>query len=129
MKAVKLVIGILSIVLSLFVLFQSCAAGIGNAMAENGDTSGSSGLLLAICLLAGGIVGIVGRKSKGGTIATTIIYAIGGILGISNVGTFQDLLVWAVLSFIFAVVFLVSVFVGQTYPAKEEPMKQETKQG
>ncbi|MVB09572.1 hypothetical protein CAFE_02280 [Caprobacter fermentans] len=128
MKVAKLIIGIVSIVLSLFVLFQSCAAGVGNAIAANGESSGSSGLFLAICLLVAGIVGIVARSSKGGTIATTVIYAIGGIVGISNVGTYQDLMIWSVLSFIFAVVFLVSVFVGQTYPVKEKALKEETKQ-
>mgnify|MGYP000052189692 CR=1 FL=1 len=37
MKIWKLVSGILSIVLVLFVLFQSCAAGLGNALEANGE--------------------------------------------------------------------------------------------
>lgn len=37
MKVAKLVSGIISIVLCPLVLFQSCAAGVGNAMAENGQ--------------------------------------------------------------------------------------------
>ena len=48
MKIWKLVSGILSIVLVLFVLFQSCAAGLGNALEANGEVGGSAGVLLAI---------------------------------------------------------------------------------
>ena len=125
MKTAKLVIGIVSIVLSVFVLFQSCAAGVGNAIANNGETSGSSGLFVAICLLIAGIVGIAARTSKGGAIASGIIYALGGLMGASNVGTYKDLAVWSVLSFIFAVVFILSVFWGQEYPQKQNTTKQE----
>jgi hypothetical protein len=43
MKNWKLVSGILSIVLCVFVLFQSCAAGTYNALEANGEVSGSAG--------------------------------------------------------------------------------------
>ena len=66
MKTTKLVLGIISIVLCVFVLFQSCAAGIGNALSENGESSGSAGAILAICLLVAGIVGIATRNGKAG---------------------------------------------------------------
>ena len=71
MKTWKLVSGIISIVLFAFVMFQSCAAGISNSLAENGESGGSAGLIVAIILLAGGIVSIATRNgSKGGNIAT-----------------------------------------------------------
>ena len=41
MKTWKLVSGIISIVLFAFVMFQSCAAGISNSLAENGESGGS----------------------------------------------------------------------------------------
>ena len=51
-------------------MFQSCAAGISNSLAENGESGGSAGLIVAIILLAGGIVSIATRNgSKGGNIA------------------------------------------------------------
>lgn len=125
MKTAKLVIGIVSIVLSVFVLFQSCAAGIGNAIANNGETSGSSGLFVAICLLIAGIVGIAARTAKGGAIASGIVYALGGLIGASNIGTYKDLAIWSVLSFIFAIVFILSIFWGQEYPQKQNTTKQE----
>ena len=66
MKTWKLVSGILSIVLFFMVAFQSCAAGLGNALAENGEVSGSAGIIVAIMLLVGGIVSIVTRNGGKG---------------------------------------------------------------
>lgn len=70
MKVWKLVSGILSIILFVFVSFQSCAAGVSNALEANGEASGSAGIIVAILMLAGGIVSIATRKSlgKGGKI-------------------------------------------------------------
>ena len=48
MKTWKLVSGILSIVLSVFVLFQSALAGVANTMSANGEAGGSAGLFVAI---------------------------------------------------------------------------------
>ena len=47
MKTAKLVIGIVSIVLFVFIAFQSCAAGMSNALEANGEMSGTAGLLLS----------------------------------------------------------------------------------
>jgi Ca2+/Na+ antiporter len=77
-------------------------------MTDNGETSGSAGLLIAFCMLVAGIVAIVTRnKSKGGPITAGGIYALGGIIGIATNSTlYGDLKVWAVLSLIFAAVFI-----------------------
>ena len=70
MKTWKLVSGILSIVLFAMVSFQSCAAGVSNTLQDNGEVSGSAGLIVAIMLLVGGIVSIATKNgSKGGNIA------------------------------------------------------------
>ena len=70
MKTAKLVIGIVSIVLALVMLFQSCAANVGSVLATAGtDMSGAIGTFAAILLIVAGIIGIAARKSKGGTIA------------------------------------------------------------
>ena len=66
MKTWKLVSGILSIILFVFVSFQSCAAGLSNTLQENGEIGGSAGILVAIMLLAGGIVSIATRKGGKG---------------------------------------------------------------
>ena len=100
MKTAKLVIGIISMVLFVLVAFQSCAAGLGNALADNGEVSGTSGMLLAFCMLIAGIVGVATRKSKGGGIVAGVFYLLGGLLGIVNYG------IWSVLCFIFGAVFI-----------------------
>lgn len=83
MKTAKLVTGILSIVLCVFVTFQSCAAGLVNALEDNGEVSGSAGVMVAICLLTAGIVSIATRNKEknGGNIACIILYMIGALMG------------------------------------------------
>lgn len=108
MKTAKLVIGIISIVLTFVVMFQSCAASIGDALANEGGTSGGAGVFVAILMLIAGIVAIVARKSKGGGIVCLIFYAIAGIIGLAAHGIYKDLIVWGVLCLIFAVIFLIA---------------------
>ena len=106
MKTSRLVIGIISCILFIIISLQSCAAGIGNTLEENGEVSGSAGFMLAICMLVAGIVGICCRKLKTGTIVAGVFYAVGGLIGITNVGSYSDLQIWSVLSFVFAIVFV-----------------------
>lgn len=108
MKTAKLIIGIVSIVLTFLVLFQSCAAGIGDVIMDEGGTSGASGFLVAILMLISGIVAIAARGSKGGTIFCAVAYGLAGLLGVSAQGIFADLVIWGGLCLIFAVIFLVS---------------------
>lgn len=108
MKTSRLVIGILSIVLFLIISLQSCAVGIGNTLQDNGEVSGSAGFLLALCMLVAGIVGVAARKSKTGSIVAGGFFAFGGLIGIANVGSYSDLQIWSVLSFIFAAIFIIT---------------------
>lgn len=112
MKTWKLVSGILSIVLFIIVTFQSCAAGLGNALAENGESSGSGGIIVAIVMLAGGITSIATRKSegKGGNIALIVLFGIGSLVGFALAGSFSDLNIWAGWCLINAVLAVVSMF-------------------
>lgn len=108
MRLTRLVIGIISMVLFLFIALQSCAAGIGNTLADNKEVSGTAGFMLALCMLIAGIIGVAGRKSKAASIVAGVFYALGGLIGIVNVGTYADLKIWSILSFIFALVFIVT---------------------
>lgn len=111
MKTWRLVSGILSIVLSVFVVFQSMAAGLSNALEENGEVGGSAGLFVAIMLLVGGIVSIVVRKGgKGGSIALIILFGLGALLGFSGAGSYKDLTIWAGWCAICAVLAVLSLF-------------------
>ena len=96
-KTWKLVSGILSLVFVMFVLFQSCAAGIVNSVSRNGESGGFAGVIVSIMLLAGGIVIISTRNSRntGGDIATMALFGIGAIVGFLLAGGFSDLLVWS----------------------------------
>lgn len=109
MKNTKLIIGIISMVLCVFILFQSCAAGLVNALEENGQVSGTAGAMTAILILVAGIVAVATKNSqkKGGNIASAILYGIGGIIGLTGAGNYSDLIIWSILSFIFAAVFVV----------------------
>ena len=121
MKTAKLVIGIVSIVLTFVVLLQSCAAGIGDAMLDEGGTSGASGMLVGILLLVTGIVAIATRSSRGGSIFCAVVYAVAGLLGVTSKGIYQDLLIWGGLCLVFAAVFLVFALKMK----KQTPEKQD----
>lgn len=113
MKTWKLVSGILSIILFVLVTFQSCAAGMYNAMTENGESSGSAGLLVAIMLLAGGIVSIAVRNGgKGGNIPVIVLYGIGALFGLTMAGSYGDLVIWGGWCLICAVLALVAFIKG-----------------
>ena len=108
MKTTRMVLGIISMVLFVIIAFQSCAAGIGNALSDNGEVSGTAGMILAIFMLTAGIIGVAAKKSKGGSITAGCFYIVGSIIGFSNAGTYADLNIWAVLSLIFGIVFIIT---------------------
>ena len=111
MKTWKLVSGILSIVLFVFVAFQSCAAGVSNTLSENGEVSGSAGIIVAICLLAGGIVSIATRNSekKGGNIALIVLFGLAALMGFTCAGSYSDLVIWAAWCLINAILAIVAL--------------------
>ena len=125
MKTAKLIAGIISIVVFGIIVVQSCATGVVNVIEGNDDVSGSAGVLLALAMLIGGIVGLATRKSKGGGITAGVFYLLGAIIGFANLGTFVDLVVWSVLSLAFGALFILgSLFTKNRIdeaPVWEEP--------
>ncbi len=115
MKTWKLVSGILSIILFLIVSVQSCAAGVVNAIEENGQSSGSAGIIVAIMLLSGGIVSIATRKSngKGGNIALIVLFGIAALVGFTMAGNYSDLVIWAVWCLVNAALAVVALVKGK----------------
>lgn len=114
MKTWKLVSGILSIILSVFVFFQSSIAGLANTLSDNGEVGGSAGLIVAIMLLAGGIVSIATRKGgKGGNVALIILFGIGALLGSTLAGSYGDLIIWSFWCLICAVLAVVALAKGK----------------
>lgn len=115
MKIWKLVSGILSCVLFALVAFQSCAAGVANTLQENGELSGSAGLIVAILMLTGGIVSIATRKSnsKGGNIALIVIFTLAAIVGFTNYGSYADLAIWSAWCLLNAILALIAIIIGK----------------
>lgn len=117
----KKVVGIISIVLFIIVTFQSCVAGVGNAISNNKEVSGSAGIILAFCMLIAGIIAIISKASKGMTITAIVFYLIAFIIGIANVGTFKDLQVWSILNLIFGALLTFHIFKNkELYSGKKE---------
>lgn len=115
MRVWKLVSGILSIILFVIVMFQSCAAGLANTISNNKELSGSAGIIVSIMMLSGGIVSIATRnsKGKGANIALIVLFGIGALTGLSqNPTIFKDLLVWGGWCAINAALALVSLIKG-----------------
>ena len=119
MKTARLCISIISMVLFLVIMFQSCAAGIGEALTGDDGGGASSGMFVAFLMLIAGIVGICTRKSVVGAYVTAGFYALGGIVGISSIGSiFGDLVIWGVVSLIFAAVFVLGGILTKKAMAK-----------
>lgn len=116
MKTAKLVIGIISMVLSVFVLFQSCAAGLLNSLAGSGEVSGSAGVIVAACFIIAGIVGVATRNSTraGGGLTAAGFYLAAALFGGTLAGSYSDLYLWALLAWAFGAVYLVDAFYDDT---------------
>lgn len=109
MKTWKLVSGILCMVLFFMVMFQSCAAGISNAIDGTGEISGTAGVFVAFMMLSGGIVSVATRKStgNGGNIALIVLFGLASLVGFCGYGSFSDLAIWSGWCLINAIVALV----------------------
>ena len=111
MKTWKLVSGILSIILFVLMMVQSCTAGLLNIVLSTGESSGTAGVMAAFFILAGGIVSVSTRNGgKGGDIALIVLFGIAALIGLTMAGTiYLDLYVWALWGAINAILALVSL--------------------
>lgn len=107
----RLVIGVILLVLSLFILFQSCATGVVNTMESSSDFGGTAGFFVAVLMIATGVIAICTRntKSKAGPGVCTGLLALAAIIGFCNSAVYEDLVVWSVVNIAFAIVFLICV--------------------
>lgn len=122
MKIWKLVLGILSMIMFIVVTFQSCAVGLSNAIDNNTkDLSASAGIALAVLMLTGGIVSVVTRKSKknGGNIALIILFGLATMIGLTNLGKFEDLIVWSIWCLFNVVIAIISLIINKNNNNKE----------
>ncbi|MGY3778932.1 hypothetical protein [Isobaculum melis] len=104
----KKTIGILSIVIVPIILFQSMIVGAANTLSNDSTAvDGSAGVLLAVCLLVSGILVLASKKSRGTLITAIVFYTLGGLIGLAGAGIYRDLVIWSVISLIFATLLLV----------------------
>lgn len=98
------------------VILRICyAAGLSNALEANGETSGTAGIMVAVFMLAGGIVSIATRKAKGkgGNIALIILFGIAALVGFTNYGSYSDLAIWSGWCLINAVLAVIAMITGK----------------
>ena len=109
MKTTKLVAGIMEIVLSAFIVFQSMATGFVNAVEENGSASGSMGIFVALAYLITGIVYLSSKKSKklAADSINMVILVLVGVIALMDTGIYADLLIWAWLGIIIGAGFFI----------------------
>lgn len=109
MKNTKLVVGILSIVLSIYIFYQSQIARILSIF-EDADTSGETGYIVGGLILVAGIIGIVARSHKGAGITAGIFYILAAFTGFWVIGVYKDLAIWSGVSAIFGIIFIIGSF-------------------
>jgi len=114
MKTTKLVVGILMIVLAVFIMVQSMAVGVSDAMSGGKHVSGTSGFFVALLYIVMGIVYLATRKAQklGGDIANLVLAILVLIIGLSDVGVYSDLQIWSWLGFIIGAGFFVWHFIS-----------------
>lgn len=120
MNTVKLVVGIISMVISAFILFQSCAAGVVNSIEGSGAISGTVGLLVAAFFIIAGIIGVATRHStgKGGPLTAAGFYMAAALFGGTMAGNYLDLHYWALLTWGFGAVYIVDTFYEDLEPGE-----------
>lgn len=114
MKTWKLVSGILSLVFSAIVLYQSWAASIldqlANVFLDVSSNSGAAGVIVAALMIAGGIVSIITRRGqRAGDISLVILYGLAALVGYTSFGIYKDLVIWSTWCLICAILAVVSL--------------------
>ncbi|MDR1407423.1 MAG: zinc ribbon domain-containing protein [Tannerella sp.] len=101
----SLLIGILSIMLSVPILFQSIIVLFSSGR------EGASGMFLTLCWIIAGWVLLATRRSeynerKGGAIAASVFYFLSALLGFINAEEYSDLIIYSLIALIFGALFL-----------------------
>ena len=130
MKTAKIVMGIISIVLSVQIYFTAKSLRVLEIMENTLDLGGTTGYWVAVLMFLLGIVTIVARSSRGGSAFCMFGYMLTGYLGITYNGIYEDLVFWGALCLFFAVLFLAFIFCpgyqdGFDYEEEENPEKKQ----
>ena len=127
MKIWKTLSGILSLSAAAFIallfLFTDLLELLANPLQiETFGSPGVAGAIVAAALACGGIITLATRDGgRGGSIAASILYGVGGVVGMVLAGDHLDLRVCAAWSLLCMVVAMVDI--GTTEPIHEEDLE------
>ena len=112
MKVIKLIIGILCILLSLFVAFQTFYLGPGNAIYSPIELDRSAAIVAVALLLLGGLImaSTCSSRGVGGEVICILLFSIVTVFVTILDGNYADLRLWAGLFLALAVINLISLF-------------------
>lgn len=105
MKTWRLVSGILSIVLTVIVFFQSNLVAV---LGGKNNLEGGAGIIFALLLLTAGITSIATHRniSTGSKVALFLLFGIGAVIAITSAKIYKDLTVWGAWSALCAIIAL-----------------------
>ncbi len=111
----KTIIGIICMVSFLLIILFSCSATFV-AVLDDADTAASSGagMFIAMFYLVAGIISTAGRSSRGASLAAMIMFIISAIIGFAALGAYYELIMWALLASVFALVYLIFFLVQKS---------------
>jgi Ca2+/Na+ antiporter len=121
----RITVGVISIVLSVIVFFQSMVAGLGNALSQNGQSGGSGGFLLSVLMLISGIIILAAKKSRGAQITSSVLLLVGALIAYMLAGGYGDLYIWATIALVFAI--FDYLFVARKIPKNNVGPKDSSK--
>lgn len=135
MKILKRIVGVLSLFIAYEVMSMARLAAFGDALLTGGSgTSGSSATMVSMLLLVAGVLALIFAAKQWANIACMVLYVLGGLVGITTKGVYQDLIIWGFVSIVFAIPFLISFLktrkaqsVKSDQPAEEVPERQVAK--
>lgn len=136
MKIAKLVLGIISIIASQLIAFQSQTVyyletftnTLNDAFGSTADLlttySGLIGLFFAYAILCSGIISVACLKSKLGTTINAFIFLVAGLVAVIFPTIYTDLFYYGIVSILFSIGYIV-IFVFQYQNEKTEYDKHD----
>ncbi len=106
MKDIRLIIGIVTIMLFVFVAFQSCGT---YATVKSSNGIGNIGIIISFVALIAALICINTRDAYSGAFISVVIYALAGFLGLFNFTNHKIVFVYGFMCIMFSIF---SVLIG-----------------
>lgn len=108
----KKFIGVLSVLLSAIVIFESITSGSGNVLSNNRGGIRTGAIILVICMLVAGILTLKSKDNRRILIIAIALFISSGITGLANISIYVDLQIWSILNIIFGGVLMLKMGQG-----------------